>query len=117
MPTYVNSVWYGKIRLFSYANGKTYAGLYPYIFKWYEHNNGQFVDGTKSKETKVDEKHIDNFIKALKIPNIEVRDYQREAFVHSIKTDRCLLLSPTASGKSLNNKNLLLSYTLLPDMY
>ena len=101
MPQYRNRVWDGKIRLFSYANGKIYAGLYPYILKWCEDNNVQVVDGTKIKETKVDEKHIDNFIKALKIPNIEVRDYQREAFVHSIKTDRCLLLSPTASGKSL----------------
>ena len=32
---------------------------------------------------------------------IEIRDYQREAFVHSITKSRCLLLSPTASGKSL----------------
>ena len=44
---------------------------------------------------------IDEFIKALKIPNIEVRDYQKEAFVHAVKKNRCLLLSPTASGKSL----------------
>jgi len=101
MPQYRNRVWDGKIRLFSYATGKIYAGLYPYILKWCEDNNVQVVDGTKIKQTKVDEKHIDNFIKALKIPNIEVRDYQREAFIHSVKTDRCLLLSPTASGKSL----------------
>ena len=46
-------------------------------------------------------KKIDHFINALKIPNIEVRDYQREAFIHAVKKNRCLLLSPTASGKSL----------------
>jgi len=101
MPQYRNRVWDGKIRLFSYANGKIYAGLYPYIVKWCEDNNVQIVDGSKIKDVKVDEKHIDQFIKALKIPNIEVRDYQREAFVHSITKNRCLLLSPTASGKSL----------------
>ena len=33
MPQYRNRVWDGKIRLFSYATGKIYAGLYPYIKK------------------------------------------------------------------------------------
>jgi len=32
---------------------------------------------------------------------MEVRDYQKEAFTYSVKKNRCLLLSPTASGKSL----------------
>ena len=32
---------------------------------------------------------------------MEVRDYQKEAFIHAVKKNRCLLLSPTASGKSL----------------
>ena len=59
------------------------------------------MDGTKIKDTKVEYTKIDQFIKALKIPNIEVRDYQKEAFVHAVKKNRCLLLSPTASGKSL----------------
>ena len=31
MPQFRNRVWDGKIRLFSYATGKIYAGLYPYI--------------------------------------------------------------------------------------
>ena len=101
MPQYRSRQWDGKIRLFSYATGKIYAGLYPYVMKWCEDNNVKVVDGTKIKDTKVDNKKVDDLIKALKIPNIQVRDYQREAFVHSIRTDRCLLLSPTASGKSL----------------
>ena len=101
MPQYRNRVWDGKIRLFSYATGKIYAGLYPYILNWCKENNVQVVDGTKIKDKNVDDKKIDQFIKALKIPKIEVRDYQKEAFVHAVKKNRCLLLSPTASGKSL----------------
>ena len=101
MPQYRNRVWDGKIRLFSYATGKIYAGLYPYIINWCKENNVQVVDGTKIKETNIEDKKIDQFIKALKIPKIEVRDYQKEAFVHAVKKNRCLLLSPTASGKSL----------------
>ena len=33
VPAYRNRVWDGKIRLFSYATGEIYAGLYPYILK------------------------------------------------------------------------------------
>jgi len=101
MPQYRSRVWDGKIRLFSYATGQIYAGLYPYIVNWCKENNVQVVDGTKIKDTAVEDNKIDQFIKALKIPNIEVRDYQKETFVHAVKKNRCLLLSPTASGKSL----------------
>ena len=100
MPQFRNRVWDGKIRLFSYATGKIYTGLYPYILNWCKENNVQVVDGTKIKDTKVDISKVDEFIKALKIP-MEVRDYQKEAFVHAVQKSRCLLLSPTASGKSL----------------
>ena len=100
MPQYRNRVWDGKIRLYSYQTGQIYVGLYPYILDWCEKNDVHVVDGTKIKETKIDEKQLDGFVKALKIP-FEVRDYQLEAFKHGIKRNRCLLLSPTASGKSL----------------
>ena len=100
MPQFRNRVWDGKIRLFSYQTGQIYVGLYPYILKWCEDNNVQVVDGSKIQDTKVDENKVDAFIKALNIP-LEVRDYQKEAFVYATKKNRCLLLSPTASGKSL----------------
>src|SRR5210317_728480 len=111
MPQYRNRVCDGKIRLFSYANGKIYAGLYPYILDWCKNNDVHVVDGTKIKETKVDDIKLDNLIKALKLP-FEVRDYQREAFKYSVQKDRCLLVSPTASGKSLI-VYLMLIYNLL----
>ena len=100
MPQFRNRVWDGKIRLFSYQTGQIYVGLYPYILKWCEDNNVQVVDGTKIQDTKVDEAKVDKFIKALNIP-FEVRDYQKEAFIHAVRKNRTLLLSPTASGKSL----------------
>jgi len=100
MPQYRNRVWDGKIRLFSYATGQIYTGLYPYILNWCKENNVQVVDGTKIKDVEVSDKKIDDFIKALKVP-LEIRDYQKEAFKHSIQKSRSLLVSPTASGKSL----------------
>ena len=100
MPQYRNRVWDGKIRLFSYATGQIYAGLYPYIVQWCKDNDVQVVDGTKMADVNVDDKKIDDLIKALKLP-FEVRDYQKEAFKYSVQKNRCLLVSPTASGKSL----------------
>ena len=111
MPQYRNRVWDGKIRLFSYATGQIYAGLYPYIVDWCNKNDVQIVDGTKIQDVKVNDEDVTRFLKALKIP-LEIRDYQREAFVHSITKSRCLLLSPTASGKSLI-VYLMLIYNLL----
>ena len=100
MPQYRSRVWDGKIRLFSYATGQIYTGLYPYILNWCKENDVQVVDGTKIQDTKIDDSKLDNLIKALKLPH-EVRDYQKEAFKYSIEKNRCLLVSPTASGKSL----------------
>ena len=100
MPQYRNRVWDGKIRLYSYATGQIYVGLYPYILDWCKKNNIEVVDGTKIQDTKVDDSKVDKFIKALNIP-FKVRDYQKEAFVYATRKNRCLLLSPTASGKSL----------------
>lgn len=100
MPQFRNRVWDGKIRLFSYATGQIYVGLYPYVLNWCKENDVEVVDGTKLEDTKVDDDKVEKFINALKIP-MEVRDYQKEAFTYSVKKNRCLLLSPTASGKSL----------------
>jgi hypothetical protein len=99
-PAFRNRFWDGRIRLFSYATGQVYAGLYPYIIKWCQDNNIQVVDGTKIKDIEVNDGSIDKFVSALKIP-MELRDYQKAAFKHALVKSRCLLLSPTASGKSL----------------
>ena len=33
-PQYRNRVWDGRIRLYSYATGQLYVGLYPYLEHW-----------------------------------------------------------------------------------
>ena len=67
-PQFKNKWWDGKIRLFSYATGQIFTGLYPYIVKWCNDNKIQIVDGTKIKDTEVDVGAVKGFIEALKIP-------------------------------------------------
>ena len=77
------------------SNWSNLYAFYPYLLKWCADNEVEVVDGTKIKDTKVEESKVEDFIKALKIP-LEVRDYQKEAFIYATKKNRCLLLSPTA---------------------
>ena len=45
-PQYRNRVWDGRIRLYSYATGQLYVGLYPYLEHWC---NEQKVERTHSR--------------------------------------------------------------------
>ena len=38
-PQYRNRVWDGRIRLYSYATGQLYVGLYPYLKDWCNKKN------------------------------------------------------------------------------
>jgi len=98
MPSYKNKWWDGKVYLFSIKTHKIYIGLLPYVDEFCRERGYAFagigdVIGHKHKLK-------DWNIKDLNLP-FEPRDYQIEAFESTIKYGRQLLLSPTASGKSL----------------
>jgi superfamily II DNA or RNA helicase len=101
MPQYRSRYWDGKIRLFKYASGEIYYGLLPYIREFCKNKNITIVSKLKEDKKPLDKLECAKFCKALKIPDLTIRDYQFNAFYHAIQEDRCLLLSPTASGKSL----------------
>ena len=91
---------YGKIRLFDSRTRQIYRGLVPYIVKFceeydyeWEYDNEVYGEEFSLSEAK-------RFIETLNLP-IEPRDYQVSSFAHAIRSRRALLLSPTASGKSL----------------
>ena len=100
MPSVKNRYWDGKVRLFSIKTNKIYIGLLPYVDEFcrergYEINGISDIIGEKN-----DKKDIEEFAMNLGLP-FAPRDYQLEAFLDAIKYGRQLLLSPTASGKSL----------------
>jgi superfamily II DNA or RNA helicase len=106
VPAYRNKIWDGRIRLLNLQTSQIYRGLLPYIEQFCESRGYTFEyqDGLDiSDEYSV--YHAKKFIEELNIhargEPIEVREHQIEAFIHAMQNRRALLLSPTASGKSL----------------
>ena len=106
MPAYRNRIWDGKIRLFSPSNGELYVGLLPYLTKYLQDFDEDYAISEELQDEKtIDRKVLDGFIRQLKLrsrgKSIRPRDYQIDAVDFAIRKHRALLLSPTASGKSL----------------
>jgi superfamily II DNA or RNA helicase len=99
-PQYRNRLWDGKVRLFDVRTNLIYRGLVPYIIKFCEDREYHFEYDNEIYDEEFSVEEAKEFIKTLNIP-LEVRDYQLDAFIHAIRVRRVLLLSPTASGKSL----------------
>ena len=104
MPTYRNKMWDGKIRLLDARNNIIYAGLLSHIEKFAQDRDYdiQYHDSSVGLTEEFSLQEGKEFIDTLKLPvEIPIRDYQVTAFVHAVRKKRCLLLSPTGSGKSL----------------
>jgi len=106
MPMYRNRMWDGKIRLFSPATGEIYVGLLSYIKKFCDSNKISYIiEKGVENDRSIDRQVVRNYIKSLKPKSagksLKVREYQIDAVHHGIAMDRALLVSPTASGKSL----------------
>ena len=106
MPQYRNRMWDGKIRLFSIQTGEIYFGLLSYIEEFAKRNDIEieYKEGVKDDE-QLGATELGEFIGRVspqsKGTSIQVRDYQMAALDYAIRNNRSLLLSPTASGKSL----------------
>jgi superfamily II DNA or RNA helicase len=100
MPSVRNKFWDGKIRLFNPQTKRIYAGLLHHVQKFCEERDYNLVIDPKYTDQEFSLAEAKQHEKRLDLP-FEVRDYQLDAFAHAIKKRRALLLSPTASGKSL----------------
>ena len=98
MPQFRNKLWDGKIRLFNLRDQSLYAGLYGYISSFCKERNITLT-GDVQLDWKVDTSWI-SCAPPLCLP-FEPRDYQLDAVKHGLQKRRGLLVSPTASGKSM----------------
>ena len=118
MPQYRNRMWDGKIRLFSPHNGRIYVGLLPYIKEYCSKKSIEYImeEGVEDDRNVIRES-VREFAESLRPKSrgkpIQFRDYQIDAIWHAIQSNRCLLLSPTASGKSLIIYTLVRYYNLM----
>jgi len=106
VPAYRNRVWDGKIRLYSLQTSQLYLGLLNYVKEFcesrdytYEYENN--LDTEDEYSVYYAKKFIEQINPHARGEPIEVREHQINAFVHAMQKRRALLLSPTASGKSL----------------
>ena len=104
MPQVQNKFWDGKIRLFNQMTKQMYFGLYPKIEEFCN-QRGYELDIREDRAFFQNDfalKEVNDLTRSIKLPEKYIpRDYQKKAIAHAIRNKRCLLLSPTASGKSL----------------
>jgi len=103
VPAYRNRIWDGKIRLFNLHTQQLYLGLIPYLKEFCEERGYKYEYEEMEDEFSVYQ--ADKFFKSLNLHSsgnpITVNEHQQEAFIEAMQAKRKLLLSPTASGKSL----------------
>ena len=100
MPAVRNKFWDGKIRLFNAQTKRIYSGLLPHVQKFCDERDYNLEIDPAYADQEFSLQEAKQFASKLDLP-FEIRDYQLDAFAHAIKKKRALMLSPTASGKSL----------------
>lgn len=97
-PKFKAKLWDGRIRLLNRVNNTIYKGLLPYIKDFCKDRgyNIELEDGLELRDYDFDFQKLLSQVNPVYTP----RDYQQAAVIHAITNSRCLLLSPTSSGKS-----------------
>ena len=104
MPAYRNKFWDGKIRLFDLRTQQLPYGLLNQT-KEFAKERGYVLDATQLQheewpQTDALRKYVKETDISINGKSIDPRDYQLDAFIHAVSNKRCILLSPTGSGKS-----------------
>jgi superfamily II DNA or RNA helicase len=107
MPAYRNKMWDGNIRLFNTYDKKLYAGLADYLSKFAQDRGYPFnlCAKTPYSSSPMNRDELKDYLNSLQLvaagKDITPHDHQVDAISTALNDQRCLLLSPTASGKSL----------------
>jgi len=106
MPQYRNRYWDGKIRLFNQTSGEIYVGLLDKIVSFcrrydydYEFLNNKYYGTPFEVNEMISKEGVQDYMNS--ICSHSPREYQVEGVYDALKHNRKLLISPTASGKSL----------------
>jgi len=135
-PAYKKKYWDGKIRLFNTQKGEIYVGLLDRIIQFckdhtytYEFTDSEYYGLPFEVNKMISFEGVKDYMNA--ISKYKPREYQIDGVYDALKHNRKLLISPTASGKSLmiysivryyvgNKKNILIvvpTTSLVEQMY
>jgi len=105
-PAYKNKWWDGRIYLFNTQTGEIYVGLLDKVTKFcddhgytYEFVDNKYYGLPFESNDFISKEGVKDYMNA--ICKYSPRDYQVEGVYDALKHNRKLLISPTASGKSL----------------
>ena len=106
MPQYRSKHWDGKIRLFNIQTKEIYVGLLDKVVQFckdheytYEFKENKYYGLPFETNPTISEEGVKDYMTA--ISKYKPRDYQIDGVHGALKHNRRLLISPTASGKSL----------------
>ena len=106
MPQYRNKYWDGYVHLYNLKTKRIYVGLLDKIIAFcensgytYQFENNKYYGLPFEYNEMVSKEGVKDYIKS--ITKFKARDYQIDAVYDTLKYNRKLLISPTASGKSL----------------
>jgi len=106
MPQYRKRQWNGEIHLFDLRTKRIYIGLLDKIISFckrhdytYKFVDNEYYGSPFEINEGISHQGVKDYIKS--ITKLKARDYQIEGVYDALRHNRKLLLSPTASGKSL----------------
>ena len=100
MPMFRRRKWDGYVYLYNMDSGRIYYGLKNRIQRFANDREYDLIDQTNDSIELISNEEYFKFLTSFPC-EYKLRDYQNNAIRHSINERRCVLLSPTASGKSL----------------
>ena len=106
MPQYRGRNWNGEIHLYDLRSKRLYVGLLDRLVSFcvnreykFKFEDNKFYGSPFEINEYISREGVKDYIAS--ITNLKVRDYQLEGVYDALRRNRRLLISPTASGKSL----------------
>lgn len=104
-PQFRKKGWNGTIKLFNLKTRLIYKGLIPYIADYANEHNYDFDSNGLDTKNEISIFETREFAKSLQLVSdykpIEPHTHQINAVTQALRCKRLLIVSPTASGKSL----------------
>ena len=105
MPMFKRRIWDGKIRLFDILSSTLPRGLKSYLQKFASDRKYALNFKESTNPLCITEEQLQDFYNSLNVSvkknPVKMHQHQQQAILHGLNKHRCVIISPTGSGKSL----------------